>query len=80
MIGNIPAVEDEIGARISFSNIRPDEGKFEIITETSQKDYIIMKAIEMPFINVLWLGSLVLMFGFVLAITRRYKEFKQSVQ
>ena len=80
MIGNIPAVEEEIGARISFSNIRPDEGKFEIITETSQKDYIIMKAIEMPFINVLWLGSLVLMFGFVLAITRRYKEFKQSVQ
>ena len=78
MIGNIPAIEEDLGIKISFLNILPQEGKFELATETSQRDYIIMKAIEMPFINVLWLGTIVLMIGFTMAITRRYKEFKRS--
>jgi cytochrome c-type biogenesis protein CcmF len=80
MMGNIPAVEEELGIKISFLNILPQEGKFELATETSQRDYIIMKAIEMPFINVLWLGTIVLMIGFTMAIVRRYKEFKRSVK
>ena len=78
MMGNIPAAEEELGVKISFLNIFPQEGKFELAVETSQRDYIIMKAIEMPFINVLWLGALVLMLGFATAIVRRYKEFKLS--
>lgn len=78
MMGNIPAIEEELGVKISFLNINPAEGIFELTTETSQRDYIIMKAIEMPFINVLWLGALVLMVGFIVAIFRRYKEFKRQ--
>lgn len=78
MMGNIPAVEEELGIKVSFLNILPQEGKFELATETSQRDYIIMKAIEMPFINVLWIGTLILMLGFTMAISRRYKEFKRS--
>ena len=78
MIGNIPVVNEEIGARVSFMNIRPQEGKFELSIQTTQKDYIIMKAIEMPFINILWLGTIVLMMGFSVAIYRRYQEFKKS--
>lgn len=79
MMGNIPAVEEELGIKISFLNILPQEGKFELATETAQRDYIIMKAIEMPFINLLWMGSIVLMIGFSIAIVRRYQEFKRSV-
>jgi len=79
MMGNIPDENDDIGARISFLNIHPNEGKFELSIETSQKDYIIMKAIEMPFINILWLGTIVLMIGFSVATYRRYKEFKKTV-
>ncbi len=78
MMGNLPAVEDDLGVKISFMNIKPEDGKFELTIETSQPDYIIMKAIEMPFINLLWLGTLVLMFGFTIAIVRRYKEFKRN--
>ena len=78
MMGNIPAVEEELGIKISFLNILPQEGKFELATETSQRDYIIMKAIEMPYINVLWIGTVVLMLGFTIAIVRRYKEFKRT--
>ena len=79
MMGNIPAVNEDIGAKVSFLNIHPNEGKFELAIETSQQDYIIMKAIEMPFINVLWLGTIVLMLGFSVAIYRRYTEFRKSV-
>lgn len=79
MMGNIPEVNEDIGARVSFLNIHPAEAKFELNIETTQKDYIIMKAIEMPFINILWLGTIVLMFGFTVAIYRRYTEFRKSV-
>ncbi len=78
MMGNIPEVNEDIGARVSFVNIHPVEAKFELNIETTQKDYIIMKAIEMPFINILWLGTIVLMFGFSVATYRRYKEFRKS--
>jgi cytochrome c-type biogenesis protein CcmF len=78
MMGNIPSVNEDIGAKISFLNIHPNEGKFELAIETSQQDYIIMKAIEMPFINILWLGTIVLMLGFSVAIYRRYTEFRKS--
>ena len=78
MMGNIASVNEDIGAKISFLNIHPNEGKFELAIETSQQDYIIMKAIEMPFINILWLGTIVLMIGFSVAIYRRYTEFRKS--
>jgi len=78
MVGNIPAINEDIGAKVSFLNILPQKGQFELAIETTQKDYIIMKAIEMPFINVLWLGTIVLMFGFSVATYRRYKEFRKT--
>ena len=41
------------------------------------KSRIILKAMEKPFINVLWVGTVVLMFGFGVAVVRRYSEFKK---
>ncbi len=73
----IPDVSDELGLRITLLNINPDEGKFTFGVNTTQKDYIIMKALEKPLINVLWLGTLVLMLGFSVAIYRRYSEFSK---
>jgi cytochrome c-type biogenesis protein CcmF len=34
-----------------------------------------MKAYEKPLINVLWIGTFVLVIGFTMAIIRRYREF-----
>jgi cytochrome c-type biogenesis protein CcmF len=45
---------------------------------TTQKDYVILKAMEKPFINVLWIGTLVMSIGFVMAIVRRVKENKKG--
>ena len=57
-------------------NVIPEENSFVIGAYTTQKDYIILKAIEKPLINILWSGTLILILGFILAINRRYREFK----
>jgi len=34
-----------------------------------------MEAVEKPYINLLWIGTLLLCFGFFIAILRRYEDF-----
>jgi len=34
-----------------------------------------MEAVEKPWINLLWLGTFLVVIGFVIAINRRYTEF-----
>jgi len=79
-VGLEPDMIEELGVRIALLNIQPDEKdsrktKFIISSNTTQKDYIIMKAMEKPAINVLWIGTLVVMLGFGIAVYRRYNEF-----
>jgi len=78
MVGNIPDESEAFGAKINFVNVIPDENSFEFSIQTKQKDYIIMKAIEKPFINILWVGTFILMIGFGVATTRRFKDFIHS--
>lgn len=81
MVGRVPFTSNELGIRLTLLNIKPEENSFAIGIETTQKDYIVMKAIEKPLINILWAGTLLLMVGFGIAINRRYKEFvKQREQ
>lgn len=73
----MPLVENkELGVRVKFENIDPQTGKFTFGINTSQRDFVVIKAIEKPLINVLWIGTFVLMIGFAMAIVRRYREFK----
>lgn len=76
--GIIPDFLPELGARFSLMNINPDSGEFTIGVETTQRDYIILKAMEKPHINILWLGTGVLVLGFGIAAARRYKEYKHE--
>lgn len=71
----IPAENTELGIKLNVQSINPEQNSFTLQVRTTQKDYIIMKAIEKPMINLLWIGTLVLMFGFGMAIYRRYSEF-----
>ena len=36
-----------------------------------------MEAVEKPLINILWIGTFMMVFGFVIAISRRYGEFQK---
>jgi cytochrome c-type biogenesis protein CcmF len=77
--GRIGRFADEhlpTGVRIFLEEINPSNGSFTFATQETQKDYIILKAMEKPAINVLWIGTLVLMLGFGIAVYRRYGEFK----
>lgn len=76
-VGIVPADLYELGLRISLNKINPEEESFEFGTSFTQKDYVILKAMEKPLINVLWIGTLMLVLGFVIAMIRRYTEFRK---
>lgn len=74
-VGRIPAVDHDLGVQVQIENIIPEENKFVFKVNTYQKDYIVMKAMEKPYINVLWAGTVLMLIGFSVAIYRRYDEF-----
>jgi cytochrome c-type biogenesis protein CcmF len=72
--GRIPAENHALGVRVTILNIMPDKNAVQLGLNTAQKDYIILKAVEKPMINILWLGTLILMIGFTMAMVRRSRE------
>jgi cytochrome c-type biogenesis protein CcmF len=74
MIGRIPEEIADLGLRLTFMSVDPATNSFKIGVNTTQKDYIILKAIEKPFINVLWIGTCVMIIGFTMAIVRRFND------
>ncbi|MEQ8360851.1 MAG: cytochrome c biogenesis protein CcsA [Cytophagales bacterium] len=77
LVGRIPDESTALGIKMTIHNIIPENNEIQFGISTAQKDYIIMKAMEKPLINVLWIGTLIMVFGFCLAIYRRYTEFKK---
>jgi cytochrome c-type biogenesis protein CcmF len=77
MAARIPDEINDLGIRITLMNIFPERNKFLLSVESRQKDWIILKAMEKPMINILWLGTLVLVAGFTIATVRRYNDFRK---
>lgn len=75
MAASPPEFIDDMGLKIALNKITPEENSFSFSVNTTQKDYIVLKAIEKPMINILWSGTLLMVFGFLIAIRRRYTEF-----
>ncbi|RYF65620.1 MAG: cytochrome C biogenesis protein, partial [Cytophagaceae bacterium] len=67
-------ISDDLGVRLQLKTIDPKTGKFTFDANQTQRDYIVMKASEKPLINLLWIGTLVMVIGFLMAIFRRYRE------
>ncbi|RZL43809.1 MAG: cytochrome C biogenesis protein, partial [Pedobacter sp.] len=70
---------DELGLRVRFTKVIPEENKFEIqVYEKPQqaKDWVVFKSIEFPYINLYWIGTIVMVIGFIISIFRRNKELK----
>lgn len=77
MAGRIPSEIRDLGVQFVLNNIHPETGEFTINVMTRQKDWIVLRALEKPFINILWLGTVVVMIGFSIAMTRRFREFNK---
>jgi len=75
-VGRLPSEINDLGVRITLMNIHPESNEFSLGLNTRQKDWVIIKAMEKPLINILWLGTGVLMVGFSIAMIRRFKEFR----
>ncbi len=79
MVRKIPYVNTDLGVKITLDAIRPPaegrpEAEFDLSWQTTQKDWIILKAIEMPLINLLWIGTLLMATGFGIAVVRRFTD------
>lgn len=77
MAGRIPDVVNDLAIRLSILKIDPESNSFTLGINTTQKDWVILEAVEKPWINILWLGTAILVLGFGIAIKRRYAEFMQ---
>jgi cytochrome c-type biogenesis protein CcmF len=71
---------DEAGLKLRFTNIMPEKDKLELTVyqkpKQDKKDWIVMKAIMFPYINLFWGGTIIMVIGFILSIFRRQKELK----
>lgn len=72
-------IQKDLGLKFVFWKINPDDGTIEITMSeklANNKDFIVMKAFVFPYINVLWLGCLIMAFGTGIAIIERIRKFK----
>jgi cytochrome c-type biogenesis protein CcmF len=83
LAGNSPLVfdafDEKAGVKVWISNINPKTQQIELSIAKmipKPKDYIIMKAIVFPYINVLWGGTFIMAIGFTMATIQRQKERK----
>jgi len=68
---------DELGLHFTFMKINPKDGKIEITLQEKKKnirDFIVMQAMIFPYINVLWMGCIIMIIGTVLAILERIRK------
>ena len=75
MAGRIPEIVNDLGVKITLLSIHPQSETFTLGINTTQKDWVILEAVEKPLINVLWIGTVIMVLGFIMAIHRRYTEF-----
>ncbi len=65
----------EAGVILGFLNVDPVTKKIEVALgeKTPERDFVVMKAIIFPFINILWIGTILLGLGTFIAFLRRMK-------
>lgn len=71
---------DRLGLQFSFAGINPTENRIvlQVGIEQATDDFVTIKAIRKPLINLLWLGTFVLTLGFVVAGLRRAREARAA--
>jgi cytochrome c-type biogenesis protein CcmF len=73
----IEAELPEMGMKIALWKIDPETGKVDISfveKKTDKNDWIVMKAIIFPGINLLWVGCLIMIIGTAMAIRKRIRK------
>lgn len=67
---------EELGLNFAFNGINPENGKLTIHISEKLKnaaDFVIMQAIVFPYINVLWIGCIIMTLGSLIAVYNRIR-------
>lgn len=75
--GNIRLYTDEIealGVKLWLKAIDIENGEFTVAASFSQRDWIAMQIIRMPHINLVWIGSILIILGFLFSISHRLRK------
>jgi cytochrome c-type biogenesis protein CcmF len=70
---------DDAGLKLRFVKVIPAKNQVEISVyqqPENKKPWIVMRALDFPYINFLWSGTVIMIIGFLLSIFRRNKELK----
>ncbi len=70
---------DELGLQFMFWQIDPTKGTIQISLQEKKsnvRDFIVMQAMVFPYINILWMGCIIMALGTLLAIWERIKKSK----
>jgi len=70
-------VRRDAGINLSFRRVLPDTKQIELafsVAAPEPRDYIIMKALRFPMINLLWLGAVLTTLGLSMAVLIRHRE------
>jgi cytochrome c-type biogenesis protein CcmF len=77
MIQPIASKVEEMGLQFMFWKINPEDGKIDISIQEKKsniRDFIVMQAMIFPYINILWLGALVMAVGTLISIVERLRK------
>ncbi len=71
---------ERLGIQVSFAGVNPKENHvvMQVGLEEATDDFVTIKAIRKPLINLLWLGTVVLTLGFAVAAVRRARESRAA--
>lgn len=81
MVNQIESKTKDGALKFAFTDIKVDD-KGQIVlkaySKQEEKEFIIMRAIIFPYINVLWLGIIIMMLGSGIAANTRFKQLRNS--
>lgn len=68
---------EELGIKFSIETIDPETEKITLLVAEKRggsNDFIVMQAIVFPFINILWIGCILLVLGSLIAVVQRVRS------
>lgn len=68
---------DELGLQFMFWKINPENGKIELSVQEKKsniRDFVVIQAMIFPYINILWIGCIVMAIGTLMAIVERLRR------
>ncbi len=77
---SLPVEDENLGVILTLQNFKiddpdPEKQKISFVIQSGEKtpvrEYVVLKAVLFPWINLVWFGTIIMVVGFVIAVTHR---------